>query len=516
VDTQDPTITTAGAAKIAAKNLGCNPADINANFASLTLADFQDNCGLKSVTLKSTVDNAAVGCTNSRTRTWTVTDNCDNDADVSQTLTWTVDVTAPIRTNNPPTSIEAQCGTIFANLPWQAPTWSDNCGSVILISSDITPGQQQQTCPAVYSRTWIVEDACGKRSTFTQTITVPCCNACTYTQGFYGNFNGKACMEDGSPATASSLMMLALDTEPNDEFTFGRKDLNRYWVLKLSDVNQGKNSNIFKMLPGGGLSQKLGLNTSATVSTFDNRTTWSMAPLQTKKPNEGKITNSLLAQTIVLYFNLETSPNLGSIALTSNVLITADVECGSSTAIPGTNEEFPLPGTIVTYLNNNTRGYDNTVAGLFKLANDVLGGYNPDNLSLSAVSEAVDVINNAFDECRVLVGYRTMSSYITSSQEKNNPELVEKVLSDKLNVTASPNPYNDNVRFTIESPVSGQGSLEVYNLVGQKLQTVYQGYITAGKGQAVEYKVPVSNRTTLIYVLRVGGQQVTGKLLNVR
>jgi hypothetical protein len=47
------------------------------------------------------------------------------------------------------------------------------------------------------------------------------------------------------------------------------------------------------------------------------------------------------------------------------------------------------------------------------------------------------------------------------------------------------------------------------------MQTVYTGYIFAGKGETVEYKVPAMNRFNLIYIFRVGDQQVTGKLLHI-
>jgi hypothetical protein len=53
-------------------------------------------------------------------------------------------------------------------------------------------------------------------------------------------------------------------------------------------------------------------------------------------------------------------------------------------------------------------------------------------------------------------------------------------------------------------------------MVGAKLQVVYSGYIYAGKGQTVEYKVPELYRTNLMYVFRVGDKVVTGKLINIR
>jgi hypothetical protein len=86
--------------------------------------------------------------------------------------------------------------------------------------------------------------------------------------------------------------------------------------------------------------------------------------------------------------------------------------------------------------------------------------------------------------------------------------------SNRLTATAYPNPYNDKVRFTMQSPVSGQGSLEVFNMLGQRLATIYQGFIEAGKTRVVEFNVPDVNRTNLIYYFKVGNQPVTGKLLH--
>jgi hypothetical protein len=84
-----------------------------------------------------------------------------------------------------------------------------------------------------------------------------------------------------------------------------------------------------------------------------------------------------------------------------------------------------------------------------------------------------------------------------------------------INVLAYPNPYNDNVRFVILSPVSGHAMLDVYNMLGQKVQTVYQGFIAADRAQEVSYRVPIANRKNLIYILRIGDKQATGKLIRI-
>jgi hypothetical protein len=92
----------------------------------------------------------------------------------------------------------------------------------------------------------------------------------------------------------------------------------------------------------------------------------------------------------------------------------------------------------------------------------------------------------------------------------------QRIAAQEITVVPYPNPFSDNVRFTIRSAVSGQGTLEVYDMSGAKLQVVYNGYIHSGRGQVIDYKVPVLYRTNLMYVLRVGNRIVTGKLINIR
>jgi hypothetical protein len=91
-------------------------------------------------------------------------------------------------------------------------------------------------------------------------------------------------------------------------------------------------------------------------------------------------------------------------------------------------------------------------------------------------------------------------------------------ISNAFNFAASayPNPFTNNVRFTLESSLTGHGVLEVYNLMGQKIQTVFEGTVFAGKSQVIQYNVPVQNRTSLTYRFTVNNKTVSGKLINLR
>jgi hypothetical protein len=86
----------------------------------------------------------------------------------------------------------------------------------------------------------------------------------------------------------------------------------------------------------------------------------------------------------------------------------------------------------------------------------------------------------------------------------------------KTKVLAAPNPFSDRVKFTMESGVSGLGSLEIYNSLGQRIKVVYEGYIEAGRPMVKEFSVPSVQRGMLVYVFRVGNERVTGKLISSR
>jgi hypothetical protein len=55
-----------------------------------------------------------------------------------------------------------------------------------------------------------------------------------------------------------------------------------------------------------------------------------------------------------------------------------------------------------------------------------------------------------------------------------------------------------------------QAILDVYNIAGQKVQTLFNGHIDANETRIIDFKPTVANGM-LIYTLRIGNQQVTGK-----
>jgi hypothetical protein len=207
----------------------------------------------------------------------------------------------------------------------------------------------------------------------------------------------------------------------------------------------------------------------------------------------------LLSQTITLSLNVRLLGGiLGQFALGSGCIQTS----GGS---------FQVNQNVLNYL-----GAGATVQDLLDLANDLLAGIKTPGVagvpSYSEVNGAVDAFNNGFDECRTFMGYCTPED---PSAPFNNIITATNEPAAELKVSAYPNPFQQNVRFVIHSTVSGQAQLELYNIVGQRIQVAYEGHIIGGVDQVVDLKVPASYSGSLIYKLKVGNQQVAGKLIKI-
>lgn len=185
------------------------------------------------------------------------------------------------------------------------------------------------------------------------------------------------------------------------------------------------------------------------------------------------------------------------------VTITEATLCGTATA-PSLTVNCPVTGVTYTLTQTGVAGsrtitYSGT--GTVVFGNLLAGkGFSITATNASGcVSAATNCTNYTTNSCAA-----PRASITTVTPEVKQP--VTKV-------KAYPNPYNDKVRFVIQSTVSGKGSLEVYNMLGQKIKTLYTGSIEAGVDMPLEYNVSKADRANLIYILRVGKEKVTGKLL---
>jgi PKD-like domain len=117
------------------------------------------------------------------------------------------------------------------------------------------------------------------------------------------------------------------------------------------------------------------------------------------------------------------------------------------------------------------------------------------------------------DDC---AGQAAPSTAVAGARVARSSEPYNIVLGSPSKVSAVPNPYTDKIRFNLVSAVSGIGKLELFTLLGQKVVTVFEGYIQAGTELIKEYNAPGGQRNTLIYVFKVGDQRVSGKLIGLK
>jgi hypothetical protein len=114
-------------------------------------------------------------------------------------------------------------------------------------------------------------------------------------------------------------------------------------------------------------------------------------------------------------------------------------------------------------------------------------------------------------------GAQPVNSVVGSSANELTLSAVspeKELLLSQTTVKAYPNPFNDKVKFVVAAAQAGKGTLEVFNMLGQKVRTVYQGFVPAGIN-SFELSLPDQRNSNLIYRFTIGEKQITGKLLQI-
>jgi hypothetical protein len=515
--------------------LACNPsaADIEAALGSATATD---DCG--NVTPTAT-DGTVIsnGCSRSQTRTWNVTDACGNAATpVSRTITWKVDVTAPVITATGSVDNGANLGcnpTADAiNGALGSATALDDCDGA-LTPSAITSDVVVDGCSRSQTRTWNVTDACGNAATpVSRTITwtedlipptISCPANSTVACGGTPTF-GTPTVSDNCGGTVD-LVGGSVVTTTNQDGTF---TYSKTWTA----TDDCGNTNT--------CTQTITSTICVTAHIFPTQTTccnYLNGPTSNFQLSQicmtvsgGKVTNAIPGVffyygdythttangNVTLYVKQTTSAqpftpqNMNQLRVfvdqCQTVTPTATQIVGGNAIISFNAVQGKKYVISVKYDTKSIVGYtvpNNTVYefGLSLDNSTILSGSQG---QLTAKEGCSDNTGTPSGDC--------IATPVTVSTRRSD----EDATVSRLNVLASPNPYNDNVRFVIKSPNSGKASLEVYNTLGQKLHIVFEGQIQAGVSQTFEYAVPEIYRSTLIYMFRQGGKLQTGKLLQAR
>ncbi|HWR94481.1 MAG TPA: hypothetical protein VN192_04705 [Flavobacterium sp.] len=352
--------------------------------------------------------------------------------------------------------------------------------------------------------------------------TIPCGDElCTYTQGAYNNRIGQHC--DGNTDGLTAPMMIAQSiVNAGGTITVGKTGSSVYITAAGVDC-------VINKLPGGGTAKEL------------LAANYNICSLPTSYLKDGKINNILLSQTITLALNvnLKGTSELADFALQVGTLATAKPNgpCGTNVSIQRvcgkcengvwipTQNEYTyrtfIP-SVITALNGN-----NTVGGLLDLANRALANVDKvkgkeGGANISDISKAVANINEIFDECRIPIGWNVQKCSekpkvgcpVNSFAKFSVDNDVNNEIESTIGLKAYPNPFKEHLSFEMKTDVSTNVSLEVYNLLGQKVFDVFNGYLEAGTTKVVDLNNPYNgSQSVLIYVYRLGDKTYRGKLL---
>jgi hypothetical protein len=336
-------------------------------------------------------------------------------------------------------------------------------------------------------------------------------NACTYTQGYYGSVNGKSCDQDSLYRNAISLIKKLLMPSP---LVIGSG--TRTLTITLND-----SARLNAVMPGGG---------TPRIFSHTGNITLSSSQFAAYRSSNGRINNVLLSQTITLGLNLRIKDDLAPFILQNGYLHTQRTRsCTEGSGVYNCSEDtmaikaWLMKKTVIDYLQAIS---DGTVLDLFNLANQVLGGVKvPGQLvngvavvpTLSDIVYQIDVINNAFDKCRVFVDYYPIptlcNSTLSSSSKNQSVVTVEK--NEKVVVKAFPNPFHSIVNFSIYSPILTNITIELFDMQGKLISKAFSGVLQANENRIIALNVGVT-KAPIAYRVVVAQKIVTGLLLPVQ
>jgi hypothetical protein len=161
--------------------------------------------------------------------------------------------------------------------------------------------------------------------------------------------------------------------------------------------------------------------------------------------------------------------------------------------------------------NNNDGGWQSGVdfAGL-----TAGSGYN------ILVKDMNGCISSAAAGCDELLQRRKdpqqniMNQKKTSEQKKVVQEISTIIETEKrFSIKTYPNPFRNEVNLALTVNKPGTGIVEIYDIMGVKVKTVYQGSFKEGIHQ-YRIQLPAGNNQ-YIYIVRIEGEKLSGNLLRI-
>jgi hypothetical protein len=165
-------------------------------------------------------------------------------------------------------------------------------------------------------------------------------------------------------------------------------------------------------------------------------------------------------------------------------------------------------GTVNVTVYDNGEPGSNVDQIFIKITDGATNYYTSSSSANLSTPSSIQKLNAGNIQIHALGGKASSAPTVSSTMEA--PSLQSLIIS------ASPNPFTDRIRFTIRAPKAGRATLEVYNMLGQKVGVAFEGQLNDNETRTVEFNAPANHRSSLIYTLRMNGEQISGKLMSIK
>jgi hypothetical protein len=91
--------------------------------------------------------------------------------------------------------------------------------------------------------------------------------------------------------------------------------------------------------------------------------------------------------------------------------------------------------------------------------------------------------------------------------------VVSKVSNDEFTFKAYPNPFTDKLNIEFSYTNDTHAKLEIYNIAGSRLETLFNGPINGKEMYSVEYLPKLVSSQIILYHLTMNGKTQVGKLI---
>jgi hypothetical protein len=128
---------------------------------------------------------------------------------------------------------------------------------------------------------------------------------------------------------------------------------------------------------------------------------------------------------------------------------------------------------------------------------------------------AIDASGNKSAYCDQIITINPPPQTQISSQRTVAAEMKAPApaIKKQLQIKAFPNPYNNKVNFSFTPNKSGYAVLDLVDLNGRKVATVFKGNVLEGQSKTVSYENNTGTKVPLIYRLTIGNEIKSGKIL---